>query len=111
MDTILTKLFTKWNIQCGNDMEASYIEAGGLWTIGYLAYGLGGEGGGGAAPPPPPPQSHGLDPVLHIYPSSRLTPHPSSAYLWWRFWMEEIHSRHHFFFREGVVKKSHAYAR
>ena len=37
MDTILTKLFTKWNIQCGNDMEATYIEAGGLWTIGYLA--------------------------------------------------------------------------
>ena len=66
-------------------------------------------GGGGLAPPPP--QSHGLDPVLHMYPSSRLTPHPSSAYLWWRFWMEEIHSRHHFFFREGVVKKSHAYAR
>ena len=52
MDTILTKLFTKWNIQCGNDMEASYIEAGGLWTIGYLAYGLGGEGG--CSPPPTP---------------------------------------------------------
>ena len=50
MDTILTKLFTKWNIQCGNDREATYIEAGGLWTyyrlpgtIGYTMWVEGAE--------------------------------------------------------------------
>ena len=33
--TILTKLLTKWNVESGNDKDA-YIEAGGLYTIGFL---------------------------------------------------------------------------
>ena len=33
--TILTKLFTKLNVESGNDEEA-YIEAGGLYSIGFL---------------------------------------------------------------------------
>ena len=35
MYTILTKLSTKLNVQTGNDKE-SYIEVGGLYTIGFL---------------------------------------------------------------------------